>query len=190
MKNKLVAAAMLAAAGLAAPSARADQFWSDLQAAFDTFRAGQPAPGSDYSERAVARVMDGLEGDWLEISGYGLQMGDDAAIASSCEFKSSYYEARKTTDFSFTFAKRSKSSPEEDLEYRYGFIEEDYYVRSVDTAALFKVNKRDEAGGDPSMKYYDLRMNGGGTVEIFRPSPRILVVKPSNNNTEIYAKCP
>jgi hypothetical protein len=96
----------------------------------------------------------------------------------------------KTTDFSFSFTKKFKDKPEEDMPYQYNFVDNDSYVRSVDPAIFLKVQKADKPETEASMKLYLFGQYGDTPVDVYRPSDRLLVVKPERGTAEIYAKCP
>ena len=170
----------------AGSSGYAGDFWSDYQAAIDTFRVGEQRTDSEYEMKAATRVMAGIEGKWLELS--WTAKGDDADMKRVCDY--SYFEAVKTTDFSFSLTKKFKGKPEEDMPYQYNFVDNDSYVRSVDPAIFLKVQKADKPETDASMKLHLFGQYGDTPVEVFRPNDRLLVVKPQRAAAEIYGKCP
>ncbi|MGD9914405.1 MAG: hypothetical protein AB7S80_09995 [Rhizobiaceae bacterium] len=93
--RKLLYITTLALCAGAGSYAHAGDFWSDYQAAIDTFRVGEQRTDSDYEMKAATRIMTGIEGKWLELS--WTAKGDDADMKRVCDY--SYFEAVKTTDF-------------------------------------------------------------------------------------------
>jgi hypothetical protein len=180
---RLVLAAGLTSA--AAGSSSADDFWSDYQAALSTFRAGEADPAKFY-EQAHQKILDGIDGRWTSISALNPAIGDDAILRKACGLV--FFDARKTSDFSFQFTRRSGNPASPTVEYRYTLATANIFGVSADDHEVLRFFGLDKPDTKLTLKLQALRL-ANGLAELYRQGPDILIVKNILGGPDIYARC-
>jgi hypothetical protein len=175
--------ASLAVLGLGSASSAQD-LWRDYQAAMSTFRGGQSEP-AEYYEAVLAEIMDGIEGRWAPVSGLGLKPGDDETLRRACGLV--YSEAKKISDFSFSFTRHSGGGASS-VAYRYTLAIANIFGFSADDGEVLRFFGMDKPGTSFTTKQSVLRW-ANGLAELYRPGPDVLVVKNMLGIPDIYVRC-
>jgi hypothetical protein len=168
----------------AAGSSSADDFWSDYQAALSTFRAGEAGP--EFQEKAHAKILEGIEGKWTPISALNPAIGDDALLRKACGL--TFFEARRSSDFSFLFTRRSGNPASPTVEYRYTLVGANIFGFSADDRDVLRFFALDKPDTSLALKLQVLRF-ANGLAELYRQGPDVLVVKNILGAPDIYARC-
>lgn len=165
--------------------ARADEFWSAYENALTSFLAGEPSPGDFYS-KAGPKILDGIDGKWVQLSVLAPAVGDDAIVQKTCN--SVYFDARQDSPFSFVFTRRSGKDASVAVEFKYTLAYSNVFGAAADPEAVLKLFGLDRPEIHINDKLQVLR-NANRMAEVFRPSKDILVIKGLLAPAEIYGRC-
>ena len=169
--------------GAAGPSSAGD-FWSDYQAALSAFRAGEAGP--EFQEKAHAKILDGIDGRWTSISALNPEIGDDAILRKACGLV--FFEARRSSDFSFLFTRHTGNPTSPTVEYRYTLVSANIFGFSADDRDVLRFFALDKSDTSLALKLQVLRF-ANGLAELYRQGPDVLVVKNILGAPDIYARC-
>jgi hypothetical protein len=170
--------------GAAGPS-NADDFWSDYQAALSAFRAGE-ADSIKFQEQAHAKILDGIDGRWTPISALNPKIGDDAILRKACGL--TFFDARRTSDFSFQLTRRMGNPASPTVEYRYTLVSGNIFGFSADDREVLRFFALDKPDTSLTLKLQVLRF-ANGLVELYREGSDVLVMKNILGGPDIYARC-
>jgi hypothetical protein len=163
----------------------ADDFWSDYQAALSAFRAGE-ADNAKFYEQAHRKILDGIDGRWTLISVLNPAIGDDAILRKACGIV--FFDASRTSDFSFQFTRRSGNPGSPTVEYRYTLVSANIFGVSADDGEVLRFFGLDKSDTGLTPKLSVLRL-ANGLVELYRQGSDVLVVKNILGGPDIYARC-
>jgi hypothetical protein len=169
----------------AAGSSSADDFWSDYQAALSTFRAGE-ADNMKFQEQAHAKILDGINGRWTPISALSPKIGDDALLRKACGL--TFFDARRTSDFSFQLTRRTGNPASPTVEYRYTLVSANIFGVSADDREVLRFFGLDKPDTKLTLRLQALKF-ANGLVEIYREGSDVLVMKNILGGPDIYARC-
>jgi hypothetical protein len=166
--------------------ANSQEYWQEYERALNTFRAGETGY-DEFSEKAAAKILDGIDGKWIILSILAPKIGDDELVGRACA--GTYFEIAKDTDFSFLLTRRSGKQPDFRLDYRYTLQSDNVFTMSSDPNAVLEAFQMNTPDTKLLSKLHTLR-GASGSVEVFRPSRDILVIKRPLEPAYIYGRCP
>jgi hypothetical protein len=184
----------LSALTIGPQTARAQDLAAEYAAAADVFGiAGDYVPGEGGMAQAMDRARD-VEGTWLSVmlimNTFGV-VRDPALLAATVEKLGEYCQGSRQVANQIgprSFELRTfNQAGDTGFAVNYQFVGGRSYQRSVDEKGL--LTRLGLAPEEAALGIYADR-GLAGYVEVFLPSPNVLVIQPFGVSAEIYLRCP